>query len=48
MQKLISKFPEKYQWSIHNLIGHPMSEVFHILGFEKISKQIHDATLPSA
>ncbi len=48
MQKLIAKLPEKYQWSLHNLIGHPISEIFHILGFENLSKQIHDATLPPA
>jgi hypothetical protein len=46
MQKLITKLPEKYQWSIHNIIGHPLSEIFHILGFENLSKQIHDKTLP--
>jgi len=46
MQNLISKLPEKYQWSVHNLIGHPISEIFHILGLEKLSKQIHDITLP--
>jgi hypothetical protein len=47
MQKLIAKLPEKYQWSIHNLIGHPLSEVFHILGLETLSKQVHDKTMPT-
>ena len=46
MQKLIAKLPEKYQWSLHNLIGHPLSEVFHIIGLESLSKKVHDGTLP--
>ena len=46
MQNLITKLPEKYQWTIHNLIGHPMSEIFHLLGFENLSKKIHDKTMP--
>ena len=46
MKSLIAKLPKKYQWSIHNIIAHPISEVFHILGLETLSKQVHDKTLP--
>jgi len=40
-------------WPIHNLIAHPISELaywivrpFSRLGAERISKLIHDSTLP--
>lgn len=38
-------------WLIHNLIGHPLSEIFYWLGkiykpFNKLSNIIHDWTVP--
>lgn len=46
MQYLISKLPQKFQWSIHNLIGHPFSEILHLVGLENLSQQVHDSTIP--
>ncbi len=46
MKSLIAKLPKKYQWSIHNIIAHPISEVFHIFGFDTLSQKVHDITLP--
>ena len=46
MRKFISKLPKKYQWSIHNIIAHPVSEVFHLLGLDLLSQKVHDMTLP--
>lgn len=46
MQDLISKLPIKYQWAIHNVFGHPLSEIAHLLGFEEMSRAIHDKTIP--
>lgn len=46
MQYLISKLPEKFQWSIHNIIGHPIAEILHLVGLDNLSQQVHDLTLP--
>jgi len=42
-------------WTVHNLISHPVSEVFYLISLpfvgrekaENISGWIHDVTLPS-
>ena len=44
--RLIRKLPEKYHYSIHNLLGHPLMEVCHILGKPELADKIHDLTLP--
>lgn len=33
-------------WSTHNLIAHPLSEVLYLLGFRAASNRVHDATVP--
>ena len=33
-------------WTLHNLIGHPLSEVLWLLGFEELSNKVHDLTIP--
>jgi len=50
---MIKKIPPNIMWSIHNLIAHPLSEVFHIISclcfkdfFRKYSNYIHDVTIP--
>jgi|GEM_PF-5850147 len=43
---LIQRLPPKFRWTPHNLIGHPMSEILHLLGEEALSDLVHDATLP--
>ena len=46
MRKIIALLPVKYSMSIHNLVAHPLSEIFHILGMNEIALYIHDITLP--
>jgi len=36
----------KTAWIIHNIIGHPLSEIFSLLKMNRMSKWIHDVTLP--
>lgn len=43
---LFSRLPILLQWSVHNIFGHPLSEVFHILGLERLSAWAHDWTMP--
>lgn len=40
------KNPWYRNWTIHNLISHPVSEIFHLMGFEEFSNWIHDITVP--
>lgn len=46
MQELINKLPLRFQWTLHNVVSHPLSEIAHLMGFEKLSRTIHDITLP--
>lgn len=46
MKKMINRFPDKFKWTIHNVVAHPLSEVFYLLGFQTISDIIHDSTIP--
>ena len=36
----------RYKWTIHNVIAHPLSEVFHLLGHSQLDNKIHDITIP--
>jgi hypothetical protein len=49
----MNKLKTNLMWSFHNLIAHPLSEIFHLLSylcfkkkFRSISNYIHDATIP--
>jgi len=36
-------------WTVHNLIAHPLMEIVYLLSFgkaEKFSNYIHDSTIP--
>ena len=37
----------KYQWSIHNIVGHPLMQVLSWLGLTSWGLKVHDATIPS-
>ena len=36
----------KFDYTIHNLIAHPLMEILHLLGMTEIGNKIHDYTLP--
>jgi hypothetical protein len=38
--------PEKYRWTPHNLVGHPLSEILYLMGSQRWSRWVHDVTLP--
>ena len=46
LNKLIMTLPERYQWSLHNLIAHPLSEIVHLCGYTDLGNKIHDYTIP--
>ena len=33
-------------WFVHNMLGHPLMQIFNMLGFRQIASYIHDCTLP--
>ena len=43
---MINKLPKRFQWTIHNLIAHPLMEILFQLGFKKLSELVHDSTVP--
>ena len=43
----LSKLPVRFQWTLHNLVAHPVSEVVFQAGFERLSNRIHDITVPA-
>jgi hypothetical protein len=43
---LLSKLPERFQWTLHNLFAHPLSEVLFQVGLEHWSNLVHDWTIP--
>lgn len=38
---------EKNAWAFHNLIAHPLMQIFSWLGFIGLALRIHDATIPA-
>lgn len=46
LRKILNRLPERFRWTPHNLIAHPLSEIAHQLGYEQLSVIIHDATVP--
>ena len=47
MQQFLELLPLHFQWTIHNLVGHPVSECLHLVGLDKASKFVHDRTAPN-
>ena len=44
--RTLGRLPIRFQWSLHNLVGHPLSEVCFQLGLEDLSAWFHDRTMP--
>ncbi len=48
MKYIINKLPKRFQWSIHNLVAHPLMEITFQLGLHELSEKIHDSTAPTS
>jgi len=46
MRALVSALPKRFQWTLHNMVAHPLSEICFQLGFKGLGDRVHDATLP--
>ncbi len=40
------KIPKRFQWTLHNVVAHPLMELLNQLGFEKAGTRVHDVTVP--
>ena len=47
IKNTINKLPQKYKWTIHNLVAHPLMEFLHIIGYSELGNKLHDITVPS-
>lgn len=46
LQRALGRLPERWRWSLHNLVAHPLSEVLYQLGAHRAADLVHDATVP--
>lgn len=45
---VVGRLNTRHGWAVHNLIGHPMSELVYCwTGSEVLAADVHDATLPT-
>jgi len=47
MRSIIDRLPKRFQWTIHNMVAHPLMEVFYQIGLLDLSEWIHQSTTPS-
>jgi len=48
LPRLLGRLPARFQWTLHNLLAHPASEILFQLGFHTLSEKVHDCTAPEA
>ena len=44
---LLNLLPKRFQWTVHNVIAHPLSEVLFQVGLRRWSEAVHDGTVPA-
>lgn len=47
MQGIILSLPKRFQWTLHNVVAHPVMEILTQVGLSKLGTRVHDATLPN-
>ena len=45
MKNFFSKLG-RFNYTIHNMVAHPIMEILHLVGLSEWGDKIHDATLP--
>ena len=46
LNRFLSRIPDPFKWTAHNFVGHPLSEILHLVGLRRASTWMHDATSP--
>lgn len=36
----------RFAWTLHNVVGHPLSEVLHQVGAQRAANWVHNVTMP--
>lgn len=47
LRKLIDILPARFNWTLHNVVGHPLSEILFQFGLGDLGNRLHDATMPT-
>ncbi len=47
MSDLLARLPERWQWTLHNLVAHPLSELLYQIGLGNLGNRLHDWTVPA-
>lgn len=46
LPKMLGRLPLRFQWTLHNVVAHPVSEILYQFGYESLGNALHDATVP--
>ena len=46
IQSFLARLPDRFKMTLHNLVGHPVSELLTLFGFTEVATAVHDGTLP--
>lgn len=46
LNQLLGRLPERWRWTVHNLVAHPLSELLYQVGLGGLGDRLHDATVP--
>lgn len=46
LRRKLGAMPIRWRWTLHNLVGHPLSEIVYQIGLRSLGNAIHDATIP--
>lgn len=46
VQRAMGALPERFKWTLHNVVAHPLSELAFQVGARRLSDWLHDATIP--
>ena len=47
LPRVLARLPGRFQWTLHNLVAHPLSEVLYQVGLRRWSDLVHDLTVPA-
>jgi hypothetical protein len=43
---ILARLPERFRWTLHNIVAHPLSELLFQVGLRRWSDAVHDLTVP--
>ena len=46
IQSFLARLPDQFKMTLHNVVGHPVSELLTLFGFTEAATAVHDGTLP--